>query len=237
MKNFGILFSSVFFVILIGILKQSHSQPPPRNSYSTGIVESDSFDVKNISFGRRHESGGKGEVLQVIFEVHNKISKSMDLKFFVIGFHEKNSVDPIQRRRIKYPKWRERDFDKEDLNIVLLDSIPRINKVKIDPDIDPENEFVFPSFISYVQHLDKNPATGIPFKLYGLGSTVVTEPVKETRYQIVSVRFKTSVTTLLFSQYKPGFEFFNYIGIVIYDSQNKTAFRHFYQLKHKIRVR
>ena len=242
MKTFGVLFFSIFFLLLTGILENNHSQTPPRSSYSTGIVDSKFFDVKNVSFSRRYGSAGKGEVLQVGFEVHNKTSKRVDLKLFVVGFHEKDNVDPVRRWRIEYPRWRVKDFDKEDLHIVLLDSVPTIERKRVDPNINADDEFTFPRFIEYVQYLDKNPANGIPFKVYGLEDMPPTtlKPAdlkKGNNYQIVNAKFKTNVTTLLFSKYKPGHKFFNYIGIIIYDSQNKTAFRHFYRLKYKIKIR
>ena len=215
-----------------------YSQAPQRNTHSTGTIAVKFLDVKNVSFARRYGNRGQGEIFQVTFDVYNKISKPMDLKFFVIGFHEKDNVNPSYRRRVEYPKWRPKDFDKENLQIILLDSIPNINKSRINPNIDKENEFVFPDFLSYVTYLDKYPATGIPFKLYGIRNTDLADPVIKKSYQITNTKLKTSIIALLYTDSKPEkMNFFNHVGIIIYDAQGQTVFRQFYRLKHEIRLR
>ena len=236
MKSAGILFSSVLFLGLIGLIKIGHSQAPLRNSHSTGTVESKFLQVKNVSFSRRYADAGRGEIMEVVFEVYNMVNKPLDLKFFVIGFHEKNNIDPIKRKRNGYPKWRVRDIDGEDLKIILLDSVPYIDKNQVDPDLIKGDEFAFPSFISYVKHLDRNAAGGIPFKLFSLGNVIQTKPIQKNDHQIVYAGYKTTITVVLFSKHKQGQESFNYVGIIVYDAQNKTAFRQFYHLKYGLKI-
>ena len=86
---------------------------PARESHITGRIVNDHFTVNNLSFFRRYEETGKGELLEVMFSVTNKTLKTLDLKLFIVGFNEKSGVNSEYRKRVPYPTWRKRDFEKK----------------------------------------------------------------------------------------------------------------------------
>lgn len=144
--------------------------------------------VSNFSLDRRYAPDGKGEILDVYFDIYNNTSEPIELYGWVLAYNETNAVDPDERRLVPYPTWRVEDPDKRlFLNryiTVTPKNIP-VEKIwnKDDPDyrrhmnaIDRMRSIVgsmkpigdvYPPIWKYVAYISRNPAEGVHFKLFG----------------------------------------------------------------------
>lgn len=95
-----------------------------------GSTYDDRFRVKNFSFWRRLVPSGKGEILEIFFDIENKTDREIPLRLFLLGFYEQDLRDKEFRSLFSYPSWRKRDFEKEQHEILFLDSIPKVDQKK-----------------------------------------------------------------------------------------------------------
>ena len=219
---------------------------PSRASHVTGRIVNDQFSVNNLSFFRRYDQKGKGELLEIIFNVTNKTLKILDLKLFIVGFHEKSGINSEYRKLVPYPTWRKRDFEKDVRQIDFLDSIPKINpsdvqRLQVKTTLQGMNlNEEYASFLAYIQHIKKISDSGVPFKLYAL-ENIPTPEIQERSYcRITELRAKTNIVGTLYIKYglNQTFKFINHIGIIIYDANTKkVAHRQFYRFKKKSNFR
>ena len=231
--------------VLIPQEEAKTDQVPGRSEHVTGILHDDRFKIENLSFLRRHVPSGSGEFFDVIFDIVNKDLDSLDLKLFIIGFHEKSGVDLEYRKRIPYPTWRKHDLEKDIHRITYLDSIPSINPADVEPFETEVNKVasalsikkVYPAFLAYIKYVEQNPESGIAFKLYGIANEPIGGATKNIKYcKITEGPLKTSVSGTLYTKYHPDADrapdFFNHIGILVYDTKlQKVVHREFYKFR------
>ena len=239
-------FSSILFWIVSKQLQAQNNenqnnqalnkkQEPSRADHITGTLEDERFNVKNFSLMQRFHPSGKGEVLEVLFDIENITIYPLNLKFFIIAFHEKNAIDPQYRKRVTYPTWRKLDFEKEKISIVLLDSIPKINKQDIDP--TKKELYKFPGFLDYVKYIERKPETGITFKIGGIDNSPTGEAQDGDSYSITEARLKTSIKGYLYIPYSIRHYNFNHVGVILYDTDKKqTVYRQFYRLTGHLKI-
>ena len=243
-KKLNLLILILFCFVIGGIYSQDNKnqdyQPPLRSDYVTGVVTDDRFHVTEFNYSRRYSPEGKGEILEIVFIINNISEKPIDLKMFLLGFLEKNQVDENYRKLVPYPTWRSRDLDKENIGITLLDSLP-----KIDPSLVTKKyyntssgykklNYAYAGFLPYLNYIDKNFEVGIPLKVLYLEGGFV-EDVKG--YKLIGNKLKTTVTAEFFLPYKTKSDFFNHLGVVLYDTQLKRAvYRQFYKLKYSPKI-
>ncbi len=67
------------------------------------------FQVRNMSFDLKVDPTGKGEILEVIFELRNATRRKINLKGYVIAYYETDMIDRATRDVIPYPIWRAHD--------------------------------------------------------------------------------------------------------------------------------
>ena len=210
--------------------KKNGNKKSARVDHVTGSIEDERFHVKNFTLMKRFHPSGKGELLEIFFDVENITIYPLNLKFFVMAFHEKDAVNPILRQRNPYPTWRKFDFEKENLNIIVFDSIPVINKQDVDP--TKKELYEFPDFLDYIKYIEKKPEIGIDFKISGMHQAPTGEAQEEDSYSITEVRLRTNIKVFLYIPYTTKKFDFNYIGIILYDTTKKqTVYRQFYRLK------
>lgn len=204
-------------------------------SYVTGgnVVDSD-IQVSNFSFSRRYAEDGRGEYLDVFFDVKNYTTDSQQLEFYVIGLWEKDAVDARKRDRIPYPAWRKRDYDKEKLDIIFADSVPVLDKSAIDPEAKGKTDY--PAMMEYINWMEKNPGTGSPFTLLGIENTK--EELKSgARFNITSKSLMSTVFARLYTRYSLRYYLFNHIGVIIRNvTTKKTVYRQFFNFKHNLKL-
>lgn len=106
-------------------------------------------------------------------------------------------------------------------------------------------------FIDYVVYVHENPQSGVDLELQGFENArfdvkkeLRTEPKPEGNskpeelYRITLKALKTSVNGRLYSKYRMDKQFFNHIGLVLYDTdENKIVYRRFFRFKKKFRIR
>ena len=210
-------------------------QPPLRSDYVSGRVDDDRFLVTDFNYLRKFSPTGKGEVLEVMFDINNKTESNIDFKMYILGFLEENKVSDSYRQLVPYPHWRKKDLDKDKFGIVLVDSLPKINPSLITKDYFNESstyqkiDFPYAGFIPYLKYIDKNSSLGVDVKLLGLEKSV---SFANNDYKFVSEKYKTTVSTEFFFPYRRDIKFFDTIGIILYDTGlNRIVYRQFYKMK------
>ena len=202
-----------------------------------GLARDGRIFVNHFSLFKRFTSNGRGEYLEVLIDIENKTDEDLNFKFFVLGFHEVNKIDKAKRRYIPYPTWRERDFEAENLSIVYLDSIPKISEEKLKNFVPNLNKYA--SFLQYINYINKNPDDGIDVFISGLNGLGNKSSLYEgEKYSISNRRLGTSITLKLNTPYGAKARPFNHIGLILVDmASKKVAYRQFYKIKGKIKVR
>ena len=217
------------------------------------------FTVSNYSLDRRYAPDGRGEILDVFFDITNNTSETLDLYAWVIAYTETNAVDTDERRLIPYPVWRIENPDKR----LFLNRYIRTMPQDISPDElwnkdDPDYKHnyyaldrmrstlgsmkpvidVYPPAWKYVAYISRFPTKGLNFKLYGdqgpgqheLVQSNYVPPTPEERrtkifkhiaehtYTLEHTRRKVIFRSHHYSAYRADFEFFNNVGILLFDA-------------------
>lgn len=159
-----------------------------------GRIRDERIAVENVSFWKKNATDGKGDYLELSFDIVNKTEDPIPLKMFLIAFNERDLVDKEYRRFVEYPKWRVFDEDKKMHKLILFDSIPAINHQEVaafarkkeeaiaksggfKPRIDEEEstgnkkKVTLKKFLQYVQYIHENPNSGIDILLQGYENT------------------------------------------------------------------
>ncbi len=209
---------SLFFVLTGTIVSQSMQ----------GILLNklnENYEIERPDFVRRYSTDGKGETLEVIFDIKNKKNQEFNLRMYVVALYETNKEDLIYPKDKPYRAWRKRNLNKEARGILLGDSLPKIDKNKLQkPD---KNEIGFATFYSYNKYMEDNPELGIPFTLYGKQGSKF---VEEKDHAIRMTRSKTNINVKFFVSYEDQDRFYNRVGVMIYDSSlKKIVYKQFYK--------
>ena len=169
---------------------------------------SNKFKIKDVSFNKRIDYNGRGEVLEVEFSINNLTDDPMDLYVFVITTFEKNEKIktsfniPIPAKEkirsfVPYP------FDLK--NFQYPDRDKSGNVKKNDQGKDRIKLVKFP----------RNPKAGI--------NALTGKPY--------NLKDKIHVRTIHLSKYRTNFYFFNEAAILVFDRDGKPVFRQLYVLK------
>ena len=146
------------------------------------------FVVSKPTFSRHLAVDGSGEYLDVIFDIQNHTTESINFYLFVSAYNESDLVDKKYRKWVPHTKWRKRDFYKEDfivnkVSITPKDILPSLIWDANDPDqahyralstlkknfvstTRPLPE-VYPPMWKYLEYIRHNPKTGVAFQLSG----------------------------------------------------------------------
>ena len=106
---------------------------------SAGRMTDERFEVMNYSFVKKFDPKGKGDYLDIFFDIKNKSDDTVALKLFVMGFYEKDQV-PETRKFIDYPEWRRNDCERQSKQIVFFDSAPTIEKKDVFDTVPLKND-------------------------------------------------------------------------------------------------
>ncbi|MCS6984102.1 MAG: hypothetical protein NZM25_03100 [Leptospiraceae bacterium] len=241
------------WVLLFSFLLYAQDAKKEEKVLAGGSVYDERFEVNNLFYRKKYAPSGRGEVLELSFDIENKVEYSIPLKLFIVGFYEKDLVDPQYRQRVEYPKWRERDFEKEKFEIVQFDSLPRLNQEEVSKwaaknrgeeltetkseSDKKKRKYSYQKFLDYISYIEAHPEMGIDVPLQGWeNSTTISK--KEANYNIVSSALKTSVWAQLYARYRHDRKFFNHLGIILYDNEDKKiAYRQFLKFNRPFRIR
>lgn len=232
---------------------------PPDAQPAGGRIRDDRVSVENLSFWKKNATDGKGDYLELTFDIVNKTEDSIPLKMFIIGFNEKDLVDAEYRRYVEYPKWRVFDEDKKLHKLVLFNSIPEIKHDEVaafarkkeeavakNGGFKPKEEPAQPAgskkkttlkeFLAYVQYIHEKPESGIDVLLQGFEDTKYTRKV-EPAYRIEEKALKVNVWGKLLARYRVDRKFFNHVGLVLYDTEaKKIVHRQFYSINGRFKI-
>ena len=209
---------SLFFVLTGTVVSQS-TQDILLNKLNKN------YEIERPDFVRRYSTDGRGETLEVIFDIKNKKNQEFNLKMFIVALYETNKEEFIYPKDKPYKKWRKRNFNKETRGILLADSLPKIDKNKLQkPD---KNGIGFTTFYFYNKYIEDNPELGIPFTLYGRQGSKFLEKKDHT---IRMTHSKTNISVKFHVPYENQDRFYNRIGVMIYDSSlKKIVYKQFYK--------
>lgn len=226
-----------------------------------GSLYDDRFGIENFSFYKKYASNGKGEILEMYFDLVNHTDNKMDFKVFIFGICERNKVSKEREFKGGYPKWRKRDFEKEAHIIHNFHSIPSIDKEKVkewaidtrirlnekrdekeklslNKEAMQENYDV--KLIDYISYAEENIETGIDVTLRGNEESLETAKtsIGGSGYQMFQNPRKTTIISHLFSKFRKDYSYFNRIGLIIYDKElKKVVYRQFFRIDADLKIR
>lgn len=151
-------------------------------------LESPLIDINGISLDRRFSPDGRGEILDIFFNIDNNTSQRIDLYVWVIAYFESNAIDPTERKIIPHPQWRVYDPDKRVFITKFIKITPQdipIDKIWNPEDPDYKNYYgviqrmknavgnlkivgdIYPPVWKYINYIMRYPTQGLPVILYG----------------------------------------------------------------------
>ncbi|MFO1527917.1 MAG: hypothetical protein U1F16_18240 [Turneriella sp.] len=255
------------FAVLLGApllfaQKKETTAPAPDTQPAGGRIRDERVSVENVSFWKKNATDGKGDYLEVTFDIVNKTEENIPLKMFIIAFNEKDLVDKEYRRYVEYPRWRKFDEDKKLHKVVLFNSIPEFNDAKHEevaayarnkekaaaemgkytlPEQQPapagsKKKVTLQDFLRYVQYIHDKPESGLDVMLQGFENTKFTRKVEPT-YRIEEKALKVNVWGKLLSKYRVDRKFFNHLGLILYDTESKKiVHRQFYSINGRFKI-
>ncbi|MDH5719511.1 MAG: hypothetical protein OEZ13_02710 [Spirochaetia bacterium] len=239
-NNIIVIFVNIILIALISTVGTAQTRKKKNENKNSEVLDyggakfDKSLTVSNYSFGRRFASDGKGEYLDLSFDILNQMDEDINLKMYIVGFYQTSKAVSKERKWVGYPEWRKRDLDKEIKNIYHLDSIPKIDKTKIDD--EKTGLYEYPSFKEYLKYLVANGDKGIDLKLPGLEGKGAGK-LEGKNYNILMAPLKTSVFAKLYTPYGAQQYQFNYLGVILYDtSKNKIVYRQFMKFNKKLKM-
>ena len=228
----------LLFIFTTSVFAQPEPAKKGPKSYSGGILTDERIQVNNFSFVKKYSPRGDGDYLEVIFDVHNRTDEEIPMRFFVIGFHEKNAIKQPIRYWKGYPKWREKDFEGEDFSIPFYDVIPKLEEDL--KKVSKEKKYDDSDFLTLINIVQDNPDKGVDFTLLGVSLTKDPKDqlVLKQNYTVSMQRLKSTVTAKLFSKYRADQKFFNHFGLILVDDkQKKVIYRKFMRFNTTFKIR
>lgn len=169
------------------------------DQYNPVAVNDPRFKIHNITVERRYAGNGMGEVLDVVFEIHNRKREPVELIGWVIATKETNAVNENSRNLVPYPTWRTHDPLKEVFLVHNVHISPKqIPAEKIWSEKDKDYQIAqmqinrwrnavattepiddpYPPIWKYVAYISRYPTQGLAFTLPG-----VTSPTEDKAVQ------------------------------------------------------
>jgi len=209
-------------------------------------TEDSNLEVKNINYLKTYASSGRGEFLNVTFDLINKSEKTKEYLVYVLALHE--AVVPVP-----YPSnWRADDPQKnikiikfqklspellEDKTVIGEKTTADMANLKYKSVLNQSlNRLDEPGLDNFINYLIKNPDKALKVKVFGNESPAKSEYItsnlstlKEERdrdvnyatenhtWTIQNNKFTTTVTTHHFSLYRNDYLFFNKILVLVFD--------------------
>lgn len=199
MKKFVFLILFIFFFPLFAqntTIRDANGNDQTSNkpdiikieNYLPISIEDPRINITEVSADKRFSPDGRGEILDIFFNIDNNISETIDIYIWVIAYYETNAVDKEERRIVPYPVWRIQDPDKRFFITRFIKITPKdipIDKIWTpeDPDYKKYHQViermrntvghlkvigdVYPPIWKYVSYIMRYPTQGIPAILHG----------------------------------------------------------------------
>ncbi len=189
-----LLFSSLFAQNVnirdINNSNQTNTKPDiiKIENYLPISIEDPRINITEVSVDRRFSPDGRGEILDIFFNIDNNISETFDVYIWVIAYYETNAVDYDERKIVPYPEWRVHDPDRRFFLTRFIKITPKdipVDKIWTpeDPDYKKYNQVIermrntlghlkvigdiYPPVWKYVSYIMRYPTQGIPAIVYG----------------------------------------------------------------------
>jgi len=206
------IFNAILFASSVVYSQNVDSGSKKEKGFPYGIENTSSkldnrFDVHNYSFFKRLSSTGATQELNVNFELRNKTPDTIKLRVLFFAYHEKGTINKKLRRIVPYPKWRTKDLGKEDLQIVRMDTYPKVTE---------NSEVAKYHFPDLLQMMQDDSGLGEPIVLKGF-SPDNTPIVDKQQIYVHCSALKTTVFGKLYVPFNEGNVFFNHFGLIIAD--------------------
>lgn len=151
-------------------------------------IEDPRITITDVSVDRRFSPDGKGEIMDIFFNIDNNLSESIDVYIWVLAYYETDAVDKEERKIVPYPEWRVMDPDKRFFITRFIKITPKdIPPEKVwtpeDPDYKKYHQVIermrnavghmkvisdiYPPVWKYVSYIMRYPTQGIPAVVYG----------------------------------------------------------------------
>lgn len=183
------------------IVKKPADQIPVQSQYSND------FSIKNINFNRVIDKGGKGELLEVEFEISNNTDYPLDLYIFVIASYIKREKTLSSFERPVPEELRIRSF------VPYPDDINNFKYPINDKDGTIKKDRHGRECYNYCEY-PHEPKAG----------------VDSTTGKPYHIKEKLFVRTYHLSEYRVNYFFFNRAIILAFDKDGKPVYRQLYEL-------
>lgn len=223
MKKTGLILLTIALAVSDFSINKAYAEDNRVKAIPVNISSSDErFTLSNISFYKRLESQTMS--LNANIEFQNNTDQDLKLKVIVMAFREIDSADKNIRKWFEYPTWRKRDLDKEIKKVILLDSIPAIDKNSVDAELK-DGRF-YPDFQKYLQYIGNNATIGSDLVIKGFNtgaSQGTSQNYGNPNMFVVAESMKTSIYTKLHVKFNRENNFFNRFGVIVVDPDQKKV--------------
>lgn len=171
---------------------------------------SNKFAIKNLFFNKRTDLGGKGEILEIEFQLENLTDDPMELYIFTIATYEKVEKTKSSFERPIPKRERVRTF------VTYPDDVSNFTYPDTDEKGNIKRDKNGKELMKLVK-FPKNPKAGV-------------DPKTGKPYLLND---KLMIYTTHLSPFRRNYFFFNNLAVLIFDSEGKPAYRKLFEIKGK----
>ncbi|MAZ41980.1 MAG: hypothetical protein CMB93_04265 [Flammeovirgaceae bacterium] len=230
--------------------------------YPAGSRYDERFHVDRTTFLGRLQNDGKGNLLEVSFDILNRTKQDIKLRLMVVGMYEEDTTFTLHRQNIKYPKWRKADIEGRSRHITKFDIVPVmdseiVHKYIIDQrkgeedgegHLDDHDGFPMTKnekrkksslfhWAEYYHFVEGNILKrGVPLTLQGSGEGK--DEIREfTRLSIAEYVRRTTVYAQLFIPIQDPRQIYNVVGVFLYDENTQNiVYQKYYKFTKPLKV-
>ncbi|MES0489625.1 MAG: hypothetical protein ABUK01_06525 [Leptospirales bacterium] len=231
MKKYIIL-PIVSLITAVAVLGGLHAESSDKPDIVHAAMDDDRFVVKNFSFFKRHSIKGGGQELNVTFEIFNNTDITIDMKMMLLAYYEEDGVDDKLRNLEAYPKWRNKDIEKQVKIIRNLDTIPIFK----DEEADAKSNVSRYGFAELVNTMQKDIELGQKLSIRGIAADA--RPViADDKFYIDMQPLRTMVIGKLYVPFSANIKFFNTFGVILKDEESgEVIYSQVIRFKRPLRV-
>lgn len=201
----------LLFLLPVALTAQD-AAPAKSSSDSLGAIPvqsqySDRFNITSICFNKKLELSGKGEILEVVLTLENRIDDPQDFYIFVIATYETGKPTMTSFDNPIPPHRRLRSFVPFPLDLANFDYTENGTDGKPLKDEHGQNMHLYKKY-------PKNPTAGV-------------NPETGKPYNL---KDRLLVRTEHLSKYRHRYTYFNEVAVLIFDKEGKPIYRQLYKL-------
>ena len=239
-----------------------HEGDEPSYLYPAGSRYDERFRVDRTTFLGRLQNDGKGNLLEVSFDILNRTKKDIKLRLMVLGMYEEDTTFTLHRQNIAYPQWRKADIEGKSRHITKFSIVPVmdeeiVHKYILDQrkgddhgegHLDDHGGFPMTQnekrkkeslfhWAEYYHFVEENILKrGAPLTLQGSGEGK--DEIREfKRLSIAEYVRRTTVYAQLFIPIQDPRQLYNVVGVFLYDEETKNiVYQKYYKFTKPLKV-